>query len=61
MLAACAGRAVDLHLDILGTDLDLNIVGQLGHDLECGKARLAAGVGVERGNAHETVHAVFTL
>ena len=52
MLAAGAGRAVDLHFNILGTNFDLDIVGQLRHDLEGGKARLAAGVRVERGNAH---------
>ena len=52
VLAAGAGRAVDLHFNILGTNFDLDIVGQLRHDLEGCKARLAAGVRVERGNAH---------
>ena len=52
VLAAGAGRAVDLHFNILGTNFDLNVVGQLRHDLEGCKARLAAGIRVERGNAH---------
>ena len=61
VLAACAGGAVDLHLDVLGADLDLNVLGQLGHDLKRCEARLAAGVGVKRGNAHQAVHAVLAL
>ena len=61
VLAARAGGAVDLHFNVLGTNVDLDVVGQLGHDLERGEARLAAGVRVERGNAHQTVDAVLAL
>ena len=61
MLAARAGGAVDLHLNVLGSNVDLDVVGQLGHDLERGEARLAAGVRVKGGNAHQTVDAVLTL
>ena len=61
VLAACAGGAVDLHLDVLGADVHLNGVVQLGHDLQRGKAGLTAGVGVERRDAHQTVDAVLAL
>ena len=61
MLAACAGGAVDLHLDVLGADVHLNGVVQLGHDLQRGKAGLTAGVGIEGRDAHQTVDAVLAL
>ena len=61
MLAAGAGGAVHLHFDILGADVHLNGVVQLGHNLQRGKAGLAAGVGVKGRDTHQTVHAVLAL
>ena len=61
MLAACAGGTAGLHLDVLGPDLDLAVIVQLGHDLQGGEAGLTAGVGVKGANADETVDAVLTL
>ena len=50
VLAAGAGGAAGLHLDV---------VGQLRHDLHRGKGGLPPGVGVKGGHPHETVDAVF--
>ena len=61
VLAACAGGAACLHLDVLGADLDLAVVVQLRHDLQGGKAGLTAGVGVEGTDTDETVDAVLAL
>ena len=61
VLAACTGGAVHLHLDILGADVHLNGVVQLGHDFQRSKAGLAAGVGIKGRNTHQAVHAVLTL
>ena len=47
VLAAGAGRPVDLHLNILVPDLDRLVVLQLRHHLDGGEGGLAAGVGVE--------------
>ena len=61
VLAACAGGAVDLHLDVGGVDFNVDVVVQLGHDLKAGETGLAAGVGVKRADAHQTVDAVLAL
>ena len=61
MLAAGTRGAVHLHLDILGADVHLNGVVQLGHNLQRSKAGLAAGVGVKGRDTHQTVHAVLAL
>ena len=61
MLAACTGRTVNLHFNICRVDLDFNIVIQFRHNLQAGKAGLAAGVGIKRADAHQAVHAVFTF
>ena len=59
MLAAGAGGAAGLHLDVLGPDLHLDVVGQLRHDLHRGKGGLPPGVGVKGGHPHQPVHAVL--
>ena len=46
---------------IHGADLHLDAVVQLGHDLQRGKAGLAAGGGVKGRDTHQTVHATFGL
>ena len=61
VLAACTGGAVDLHLDVGGVDFNVDVVVQLGHDLKAGETGLAAGVGVKRADAHQTVDAVLAL
>ena len=61
LLAASAGRAVNVHLDVLVAQLDLAVVAYLGHDLNGGKGGVTAAGGVERGNAHKAVYAVFAL
>ena len=61
VLAACTGRTVNLHFNIRRVDLDFNIVIQFRHNLQAGKAGLAAGVGIKRADAHQAVHAVFTF
>ena len=61
VLAACTGGAVHLHLDVLGADVHLNGVVQLGHDFQRSKAGLAAGVGIKGRNTHQAVHAVLAL
>ena len=62
MLAARAGRAVDLHLNVLRTDLDvLGIVRDLRNDLDRGERGLPPRVRVKRRNTHQTVHAVLAL
>ena len=61
MLAARAGGAVNLHLHILGPDINGPVVLDLRHDLHRGKGGLAAGVCVKGRDANQTVDAVLTL
>ncbi len=61
VLAACAGGAVDLHLNVLRPDLHFFVVRQLRHDLHSGKAGLAAGVGIKGGDADQPVDAVLAF
>ena len=61
LLAARAGRAVHVHLDVLVAQLDLAVLGDLGHDLHGGERRVPAAGGVKRADAHEAVDAVFAL
>ena len=61
MLAAGAAGAAGLHFDVLGADLDLAVVVQLGHDLHGGEAGLPPGVGVKGGHPDQPVDAVFAL
>ncbi len=46
-------------LEVLVLHLDVNLVLDVGRDLDCGERRLPAGVRVERRDAHEAVHAVL--
>ena len=61
MLTARAGGAARLHFDILGTNLNLTIVGYVRHYLNRRKARMPSAGSVKGRNAHQTVNAVFTL
>ena len=61
LLAAGTGGAEHVHLDVLVAQLDLARVGDLGHDLHGGEARLPAAGGVEGADAHQAVHAVLAL
>ena len=62
MLAAGAGGAVDLHLDILGADLHrLRRPAISGMTSTAAKRGLAAGVGVKGRHPHQTVDTVLTL
>ena len=56
-LAARAARVIHVHADIVGTDLDVDIVRQHGDDLDAGKRGLAALLVVGGANAHQTVDA----
>ncbi len=57
VLAAGARGAVGVHLQVVLVDFDLAAVLYDRRHLDAGEARLAAVGGVERGEAHESVHA----
>ncbi len=59
MLAARAGGAVGVDLQVVVVDLDLAGVLHDRRDLDPGEARLAAVGGVERREAHQPVHAAL--
>ena len=59
LLSAGAAGAVNVHLDILLTDLDVDVLVDLRHDLQRSKGGLAAAAGVKGGDPHQPVHAVF--
>ena len=61
MLSACAARAEYFHDDILIAYLDGNVLFDLGHYLDAGEAGVSSALGVERGNAHQSVYAVLGL
>ena len=61
VLAACTAGTEHLHFHILGANVHLNVVVQLGHYLQAGKAGLAAGLRVKRAHTHQTVYAVFAF
>ena len=56
-LTARAARVVHVHANIVGTNLDIDIVRQHGDDLNAGKRGLAALLVVGGANAHQTVDA----
>ena len=62
VLTACPGGPENIHLDIVGPDIDLNgiIFHQWIH--KHGRKRgLAFALGVERADAHQAMHTVFTF
>ena len=61
LLPACARGAVDVDADVLVADLHFAVVIHFGHDLDGGKGGLAALVGIEGRDAHETMHADLRL
>ena len=44
-----------------GSDLDIDVVVDLRHDLQRGKGGLTAPAGIEGRNTHQAVHAVFAF
>ena len=61
MLAARAGSAVGVDAQVFRTDLDLAVVLDDGRHIQRGKRRVPPGVGVERRDAHQPVHAALGL
>ena len=59
VLAARAGRAIGVDLQVVLVDLDLARVLDDRRDLDAGEGRLAAVGGVERRQPHEPVHAAL--
>ena len=56
VLTARAPRMINIDADIVVLDLYLVVVLDLGHDFERTKGGVAALIGVERGDANQTVH-----
>ena len=56
-LAARAARVIHVHADIVGTDLDVDIVRQHGNDLDAGKRGLAALLIIGGADAYQAVNA----
>src|SRR5690606_26010831 len=61
VLAAGAGGAVHVHLQVGRVDLDVDLVVHLGADEHRGETGVAAVVRVERALAHQAVHAGLGL
>ena len=61
VLPARAGRAVDVHAQILVLDFDVDVVFDVGDDVHARERGVPALVGVEGRNAHEAMHAAFRL
>ena len=59
VLAAGALRAEGVDPDLVPVELDLDVVVDLGQDLDQGERRLAAVLRVERADAHEPVDAAL--
>src|SRR5262249_18432450 len=61
MLAARTATAKRVAFQIFWTDVNLNRSLNLGERIHCGKRGLPTGVGVERTDANQPVHAALTL
>ena len=61
VLAAGAGRAIGIHLQVGRVDLDLNGVIHHRIDPDAGKTGLPPGVGIERADADKPMNAAFGL
>ena len=61
MLPALAGRAEDVDAQIVVLDLDLDVLVDHRVDEHRGERRMAAGLRVERGDPHQSVHALLRL
>ena len=61
VLPAGAARMIYIDADIVVFDFHFVIVLYFGHDFEGAERSVATFVGVERGNAHQTMHAHFRL
>ena len=59
VLTARAAGALGLHDQIFRTDLDLDLIVELRHDIERGKRSVPSSARVERRDAHQTVHALL--
>ena len=47
---------VDVHTNVIGRDLDLDVIGKNGNDLYAGEGGLAALLGIRGADAHQAVH-----
>jgi len=57
VLAAVPRRAIGVHLDVVGVDLDIDLIGDIGHDLYEGKGGVPP-LGVVKGRyAHQAMDA----
>ena len=61
MLPAGAGRTEHIHFDVLRTDIHLHGVVDLRDDLQRGEGGVPTAGGIEGGDAHQPVHAGFSL
>ena len=61
MLSAGAGGAVNLHFNVLRTNLDLHVVVDFRDDFHSGEGGVPAGVRIKWGDAHQTVYAGLAL
>ena len=61
VLAARAAGAVGVHFQILRADLNVHIVGHLGHHFHRGKGGVAAAGSVKGRDPHQPVHAHFAF
>ena len=61
MLAARAGSAVGVDAQILRANFDFAVILDDGRHVQRGKRRVPPGVGVERRDAHQPVHAALGL
>src|SRR5258706_333892 len=59
VLAARARRAVSVDAQVRGIDRDFDVLVHLGIDEHAREGRVTARVRIERGLAHQAVHAVF--
>ena len=50
---------VDVHANVVGRNLDLDVIGQNGDDLDAGEGGLAALLGIRGADAHQAVHALL--
>ena len=60
-LPAGAAGAVDVHLDVRRVNFHFDGIVDFRHDFQRGERGMAAAGSIKRGNAHQTMDAVFAL